>query len=77
MWQAIGGETSGLSTLLRKAIGSDDIDKAVLVEQLAAPRNALLAEAAALSPAMRTLFLDQANAEAEASVRVACSLIHG
>ena len=77
MRQAIGDETSGSFTLLGTDARLDGIDKAALVEQLAAPRNGLLAEAAALSPAMRMLFSDRAHAEVEASVRVACQFFHG
>jgi hypothetical protein len=77
VWQAIGGETSGLSALLGRDIGLDGTDKAALIAKLASPRNALLAEAATLSPAMRTLFSDQAYAEVEASVRACMFTFHG
>ena len=70
VWQVAGGTKSALSTLLGASIFPDNIDKAALAVQLAIPRNELLAEAAALSPAMATLFSHQAHSEVEASVRV-------
>ena len=70
VWQVGGGTKSAFSTLLGASLFPDNIDKAALAAQLAIPRNELLAEAAALSPAMATLFSHQAHSDVEASVRV-------
>ena len=67
--QAAGDGLSALSSILGADLRAGGIDKDALLAQLAVPRNELLAEAATLSPAMATLFADQARAEVAASVR--------
>lgn len=73
--QVAEGEGFSLSALLGADLTPGGSDKAAMVDELSIPRNDLLAEAAALSPSMATVFSDQAHTEAQAAVRFELPLL--